>query len=422
MSHASQNGNLMSFIITVCSVVATTGVIKYFVPFLKQYEELGFSRKIKRFLLKMPDSKLNNIVNEKMVFEEFSDIEFCITNSGGDLIKEIELEAVEKNNLKNYKISEDMLNTKKAYFNISFFQFLFLLRIFFGNSFKKDIEDIQQIKKFIIAKCNDDDLKNIFYQLTHKDPRKIIPDKTYNVIKNDDNKRINQDFFDLAIYPFIYIERAKFNPALSTCLQINIGNLQRKFFPYWFMDMELIKESNPFHSCQPKDFCDPLSTEDKKKEWLDKWHNNYCKTNKFSFDGVKFSQYKRFNYDKKKQWYLYPENIYNNSSKETYFTPIRQSIFQIKLYNFYENIIYKINAWCKRSTKLSPHKHDVIEDYTFNSTKDMNMLIKDINSISFETKKELFIIYSDYFNRKNKYYIATKKLKRKYKKKNTNLA
>ena len=187
-----QYNNLISFIITVCSIVATTGIIKYFVPFLKQYEELGFSRKIKRFLLKMPDSKLNNIVNEKMVFEEFSDIEFCITNSGGDLIKEIELEAVEKNNLKNYKISEDMLNTKKAYFNISFFQFLFLLRIFFGNSFKKDIEDIKQIKQFIIAECNDEDLKNIFYQLTHKDPSKIIPDKNYNVIKNDDKKRINQ--------------------------------------------------------------------------------------------------------------------------------------------------------------------------------------------------------------------------------------
>ena len=248
LSHASQNGNLMSFIITVCSVVATTGVIKYFVPFLKQYEELGFSRKIKRFLLKMPDSKLNNIVNEKMVFEEFSDIEFCITNSGGDLIKEIELEAVEKNNLKNYKISEDMLNTKKAYFNISFFQFLFLLRIFFGNSFKKNIEDIQKIKQFIISECNDDDLKNIFYQLNHKDDSKIIPDKTYNVIKNDDNKRINQDFFDLVMYPFIYIERANYDPCfstcLSTCLQINIGNLQRKFFPYWFMDMELIKDIN----------------------------------------------------------------------------------------------------------------------------------------------------------------------------------
>ena len=73
----------------------------------------------------MPASKLNNIVNEKMVFEEFSDIEFCITNIGGDLIKEIELEAVEKNNLKNYKISEDMLSTKKAYFDISFFNFYF---------------------------------------------------------------------------------------------------------------------------------------------------------------------------------------------------------------------------------------------------------------------------------------------------------
>ena len=40
-------------------------------------------------------------------------------------------------------------------------------------------------------------------------------------------------------------------------------------------------------------------------------------------------------------------------------------------------------------------KFEYIQDYTFNSTKDMNLLIKDINSISFETKKELFIIYSN---------------------------